>query len=82
MYNSRSNKSNLSQFALIEKYSSKKIELSDPWICTEQDLSEQLQVELNGKHFLKGKLIKTNTRRQDNYDVLFEFEIENGKLKL
>lgn len=52
-------------------------ELPEPWYWTIQDLSQQLETELNQDHILKGKRTKTVARRQDNDDVLFE--IENGK---
>lgn len=61
----------------MEKTPFKILGLPEPWYWTNENLSMQLQVELNNNHFLKGELTKTIARRQDNDDVLFE--IINGK---
>lgn len=61
----------------MEKSPFKILELPEPWYWTSEDLSIQLQTELNNDHILKGELTKTTARRQDNDDVLFE--IKDGK---
>jgi hypothetical protein len=43
-----------------------------PWHLDDTDLTIQLQREINKKHILYGKPVKTIARRQDNDDVLFE----------
>ncbi len=55
------------------------INLSEPWYLTENDLSQQLKYEINDKHILFGKEVKTIAQRQDRDDVLFE--IMNGEFK-
>ncbi|WP_162087157.1 hypothetical protein [Chryseobacterium aquaeductus] len=51
--------------------------LPEPWYFTDQDLSQQLQIELHNDHILKGENTITVACRQDNDDVLFE--MDNGK---
>ncbi len=48
--------------------------LPEPWYWTDHDLTKQLQVELSDDHLLKSRQVKTQARRQDNDDVLFELE--------
>lgn len=43
-----------------------------PWHPDDVDLTVQLRREINKKHILFGKTVKTIARRQDNDDVLFE----------
>ena len=45
-----------------------------PWHSDDTDLTVQLHKEINKKHILYGKTIKTIARRQDNDDVLFEVD--------
>jgi len=52
----------------------KTLEISEPWYWTNENLSDQLQIELNKDHTLKGQIVKTVARRQDNDDVLLEME--------
>jgi hypothetical protein len=49
----------------------KSIELPEPWYWTEQDLTDQLEREINKAHILHGRITKTLAKRQDNDDVLF-----------
>lgn len=50
-----------------------------PWHFTDTDFTKQLEREINSKHILFGKKVKTIARRQDNDDVLFE--VENASFK-
>src|SRR5688572_25844261 len=43
-----------------------------PWHADDTDLTVQLHTEINKKHILYGKPVKSIARRQDNDDVLFE----------
>lgn len=45
-----------------------------PWHSDNVDLTVQLRKEINKKHVLYGKTVKTIARRQDNDDALFEVE--------
>lgn len=45
-----------------------------PWHADDIDLTVQLQREINKKHILYSKSVKTIARRQDNDDVLFEVD--------
>ena len=45
-----------------------------PWYPESVDLAIQLRREINKKHILYGKTVKTIARRQDNDDVLFEVD--------
>jgi len=42
-----------------------------PWHADDTDLTVQLHTEINKKHILYGKPVKSIARRQDNDDVLF-----------
>jgi len=44
----------------------------EPWHFDNVDLTVQLRREINNKHILYNKTLKTIARRQDNDDVLFE----------
>lgn len=46
----------------------------NPWHADDTDLTVQLYKEINKKHILYGKTVKTIARRKDNDDVLFEVE--------
>lgn len=50
-----------------------------PWHLNSTDLTDQLHKEINKKHILYNKVVKTIARRQDNDDVLFE--VDNGDFK-
>ncbi len=50
-----------------------------PWYSDDIDLTVQLHREINNKHILYGKPVKTIARRQDNDDVLFE--VNDGDFK-
>jgi hypothetical protein len=50
-----------------------------PWHSDDTDLTVQLHREINTKHILYGKPLKTIARRQDNDDVLFE--VDNADFK-
>ena len=50
-----------------------------PWHRDDTDLTGQLRREINNKHTLYGKPVKTIARRQDNDDVLFEVDDSNFK---
>jgi len=50
-----------------------------PWHPDNTDLTLQLHREINKKHILYGKSVKTVARRQDNDDVLFE--VDNADFK-
>jgi len=56
------------------------IELPGPWYWTDQDLSTQLDREINLDHPLKNISVKTIARRQDRDDVLFQ--LPDGKYAL
>ncbi len=50
-----------------------------PWHSDNTDLTVQLHREINKKHILYGKQVKTIARRQDNDDALFE--VDNADFK-
>ena len=50
-----------------------------PWHSDDVDLTVQLHREINKKHILYGKPVKTIARRQDNDDALFE--VDNADFK-
>jgi hypothetical protein len=71
----------------MENTSFKTLEIPEPWYWTNENLSDQLQIELNKDHILKGKIVKTVARRQDNDDILIDYSrlqnyIKTGKMYL
>ncbi|MDR6405990.1 hypothetical protein J2W57_002964 [Chryseobacterium ginsenosidimutans] len=71
----------------MENTSFKTLEIPEPWYWTNENLSDQLQIELNKDHILKGKIVKTVARRQDNDDILIHYSrlqnyIKTGKMYL
>jgi len=50
-----------------------------PWHSDDTDLTVQLDREINNKHILYSKPVKTIARRQDNDNVLFEVDDSNFK---
>lgn len=71
--------SKLKQKAIVELIPGDTIHYLKPWHADDIDLSVQLHIEINKKHILHGKLLKTIARRQDNDDVLFE--VDNAEFK-
>jgi len=54
----------------------KETELPEPWYWTDDDLLQQLRKEIGLNHNLRGGILKTLARRQDNDDVLFQLDNE------
>lgn len=66
--------SKLKPKAVVELIPGDAIHYLKPWHADDIDLTVQLHKEINKKHILHGKSIKTIARRQDNDDVLFEVD--------
>jgi len=64
---------------VVELIPGDKLHYLKPWHSDDIDLTVQLRREINKKHILFGKHVKTVARRQDNDVVLFE--VDNADYK-
>ena len=64
--------SKLKPKAVVELTPGDTLHYLKPWHSDNTDLTVQLHREINKKHILYSKPVKTIARRQDNDDVLFE----------
>lgn len=71
--------SKLKPKAVVELIPGDAIHYLKPWHADDKGLTIQLHREINKKHILYGKSVKTIARRQDNDDVLFE--VDNAEFK-
>jgi hypothetical protein len=71
--------SKLKPKTVVELIPGDTIHFLKPWHSDNKDLTIQLHREINKKHILNNKPLKTIARRQDNDDVLFE--VDNADFK-
>ena len=71
--------SKLKPKAVVELVPGNTIYYLKPWHSDNKDLTVQLHREINKRHVLYNKQVKTIARRQDNDDVLFE--VDNADFK-